>query len=1187
MIGKFYGEKREEILDRLVKKWLSGGRPVAILQGFPGCGKSQLAREVAEKAERTLAPIEPQLESTDIIQDLFLDLAIELEQKGSPRLAQEFDKGEKADFSKALLDTIRYDNVLIIIDEFQRLFPKNTATPPAPIKDLVEKLGNSPNPQGRLLLISNRFVKTERWCENCCIEEVKRLDDLDAEALFTELLESSGLSEHVPESRRREIAHRLGGNPRALKTLVACLRTDSLDNLLSAAPDLFEPGDVVLDPQLVEDFERELLERALPKMEEELLKFMRWLSVHRRPFRKEAFAQFTGGRETPESLRKQLFDRFLLEQGIGGDVPHPLVREISVTRLRAGQGEWVQAHNLAANYYFRYFKAQELKGETSLATSYVELRHHLYESGRIAELSVASERLTQFALSQITLTTPIPTSRELLETRIALLFTIPDDRRPKVLNYHIARCLLRRGTEGDDKRALKYAREATGTRIYQGVWVFRINLEYQLNGIFTTMQVIDDALRAVRVDEGVQDIYLRGAELMSKANRLDEAIKLLEKGIDVVPVDGYRHVLYQRAIQLAGVSRDPALIEKFALKGVSTYPKGNFGLFKIIETALTSLAALREAEAVKRLQVISESPQQTLADYLLMRIAGDWANAANIAHNGRMNFPKYAPLRINEADARLALGQVEEAVAIMKDYPTDDNVKQLRDNPVIWFKAYVAGFLAGNMEEAKKLAALYAPHGFDLDRELDNNELMRLWEIARDGSNTSIEVLYPGLSEFLSHRNVQSKGDVLPIVTPVEITLPPPRILVVATEWDSHHGGLSTFNRDFCASLTNAGAQVICYLPQAITDEIERATERGVKIVVADKMTGFKDATLLTQRPTLPDGFMPDVVIGHDRITGPASAVLVKEHFPQSKRVLLIHTSPEEIEWHKEERDDSTSAERAAERKREQLSLSEGCSLVIAVGPRLMKEFSTDLQGAGNSVPIVEMIPGLPEFSKDNVPTPPPAIRCLILGRVEDYQLKGLDLAAKALGRVISNWKDTDHPKLIVRGAPIGTDKALVKRLNEDSGPTELDIVIRHYVADETEIRRDLREASLVLMPSKKEGFGLVGVEAIACGVPILISSQSGLAETLRRYVPTLADEWILPVTGDVVTKWAERIELRLTGRDGAFSRALVLREELAKKLSWEHSAVNVLRNLFPAYTPRLETSNVQQPAADGQAAAP
>ena len=284
--------------------------------------------------------------------------------------------------------------------------------------------------------------------------------------------------------------------------------------------------------------------------------------------------------------------------------------------------------------------------------------------------------------------------------------------------------------------------------------------------------------------------------------------------------------------------------------------------------------------------------------------------------------------------------------------------------------------------------------------------------------------------------------------------------------------------------------------------------------------------------------------------------------------MLFIHTSPEEIEWHKEPREDSTSAARAAERKQEQLGLAEGCDLVVAVGPHLASEFGTDLRGADNPVPILELTPGLPSCP-GNVPSSlPSSVRCLILGRVEDYQLKGLDLAAKAFGRVVANWKQGNPPKLVVRGAPVGTDAALKNRIAVDSAPTELDVVIRHYSADETEIRNDLREASLVLMPSKKEGFGLVGLEAIACGVPTLISAQSGLAETVMRYAPQFANEWILPVTGEVITKWAERIELLLTGREGALARAAILRKHLTRNLIGNgvpQKSLRRLRQLPPA----------------------
>jgi hypothetical protein len=292
---QFHGKRRAEIQNRLLNEWLPKGPPVAILQGFPGCGKSQLALSVLTQASRSIDLQEPQSNSPD---DFLLDLAIILEAKGLPDMAKEIDNGKNANLGKAFLDLLRREPILIVVDEFQRFLPKDKSLPPPEWRWVIESLGTSRNPQGRLLLVTNRVIKLERWCENCHFEEVRGLEDDEATTLFTELLESSDVASKVPPERRREIVHRLGGNPRALRTLVFGLRTETLDELLSGSPDLSKPGDVVLNAQLLEDFERELIERALTRLDDDLLKFMRWLFVYRRPFHKEALAQFTGGEST-------------------------------------------------------------------------------------------------------------------------------------------------------------------------------------------------------------------------------------------------------------------------------------------------------------------------------------------------------------------------------------------------------------------------------------------------------------------------------------------------------------------------------------------------------------------------------------------------------------------------------------------------------------------------------------------------------------------------------------------------------------------------------------------------------------------------------------------------------------------------------------------------------------------------
>lgn len=74
--SNFYGQQRAELLRYFVSEWLVNGPVVAILQGFPGCGKTQLASAIAAKAIHCIDPVEPQLESQNPSLDLLTDLSL-------------------------------------------------------------------------------------------------------------------------------------------------------------------------------------------------------------------------------------------------------------------------------------------------------------------------------------------------------------------------------------------------------------------------------------------------------------------------------------------------------------------------------------------------------------------------------------------------------------------------------------------------------------------------------------------------------------------------------------------------------------------------------------------------------------------------------------------------------------------------------------------------------------------------------------------------------------------------------------------------------------------------------------------------------------------------------------------------------------------------------------------------------
>ncbi|MGW7130094.1 caspase family protein [Streptomyces bobili] len=396
-------------------------------------------------------------------------------------------------------------------------------------------------------------------------------------------------------------------------------------------------------------------------------------------------------------------------------------------------------------------------------------------------------------------------------------------------------------------------------------------------------------------------------------------------------------------------------------------------------------------------------------------------------------------------------------------------------------------------------------------------------------------------------------------------------VLVVATEWSSAHGGLSTFNRHLCQALATAGATVFCAVVAADDSEVADAAAKGVTLLCHPGAPGAPDYGKLTRRPHLPPGVEPDLICGHARTTGPAAAHLQEDFFPQARRLHIVHMAPDEIEWHKLD-GSMAKAYRAEERTDIERQLGASAHRVLAVGPRLYDRFRNELCDADGPEPL-RIDPGF-DLSAPGRPatrTPPPGnpFKVLMMGRTEDAQLKGVDLGARACGLVhdLRTKASTEPIELVVRGAPAGMADIQQERISDWSGVPGLDVVVRAYSRDPRRLDADMARASLVIMPSRREGFGLVGLEAIIRGVPLLVSDKSGLALLLREFLNGDADPLIVPVTRDDeldANTWAMRIEQCLAGRDSAFARMAVVRSSLAARVTWAEAADRVLGEAPP-----------------------
>ena len=56
---------------------------------------------------------------------------------------------------------------------------------------------------------------------------------------------------------------------------------------------------------------------------------------------------------------------------------------------------------------------------------------------------------------------------------------------------------------------------------------------------------------------------------------------------------------------------------------------------------------------------------------------------------------------------------------------------------------------------------------------------------------------------------------------------------------------------------------------------------------------------------------------------------------------------------------------------------------------------------------------------------------------------------------------------------------------------------MREFVQDRESLKRLFQEVDLVVKPSRTEGFGLTGLEALSAGLPVLVSHNSGFGEAL------------------------------------------------------------------------------------------
>ena len=161
----------------------------------------------------------------------------------------------------------------------------------------------------------------------------------------------------------------------------------------------------------------------------------------------------------------------------------------------------------------------------------------------------------------------------------------------------------------------------------------------------------------------------------------------------------------------------------------------------------------------------------------------------------------------------------------------------------------------------------------------------------------------------------------------------------------------------------------------------------------------------------------------------------------------------------------------------------------------------------------------------------------------EDLTLKGYDIVANAIGSLGAEFE------LTFVGSSPGDHRNVEQWFLQKTCIKRKQITIRGYCTKQDELKGMFHQSDLVALPSRTEGFGLVGLEAISCGVPVLVSDESGLAEALQG---VQGGNDVIVKSDDDAVEWARRIsEVSSQSLEERQSNARELRENYRKVYPW------------------------------------
>ncbi|MEO9246156.1 glycosyltransferase [Citricoccus nitrophenolicus] len=193
----------------------------------------------------------------------------------------------------------------------------------------------------------------------------------------------------------------------------------------------------------------------------------------------------------------------------------------------------------------------------------------------------------------------------------------------------------------------------------------------------------------------------------------------------------------------------------------------------------------------------------------------------------------------------------------------------------------------------------------------------------------------------------------------------------------------------------------------------------------------------------------------------------------------------------KNARDEHSSEPEAREAAEQQIA--EAADLLVANTPAERDELVAHYGAEPARIAVVPPGVDTAVFNPDGPrrwPGHPEGVRVLFAGRIQGH--KGPQVAIRAAG--LANGRSDGGPRLSLHltGARSGSDGLDLARLRDQSGLGERCTVSGPVSAEA--LAEMYRAADVVVVPSFSESFGLVALEAQACGTPVMAHRVGGLA---------------------------------------------------------------------------------------------